>query len=82
MVWSSAIAFEPWGPRTTIFEDETTTDRPATSRFLSPRLYLNTGAAAIAYDCSGLYIETDFRASEKGAPRPRSASARPRANTG
>jgi hypothetical protein len=29
---------------------------------LSPRLYLNTGAtaAAVAYDCAGLYLETDY----------------------
>jgi len=45
-----------------VFEDEITADLPATTQFLAPRLYLNTGAtaAAVAYDCSGLYIETDF----------------------
>ena len=45
-----------------VFEQEITTDLPANTQFLSPRLYLNTGAtaAAVAYDCSGLYIETDY----------------------
>jgi hypothetical protein len=45
-----------------IFEQEITTDLPASTQFLSPRLFMNNGAtaAAVAYDCSGLYIETDF----------------------
>jgi len=45
-----------------VFEQEITADLPATTQFLSPRFYLNTGAtaAAVAYDCSGLYIETDY----------------------
>ena len=45
-----------------VFEQEITADLPATTQFLSPRLYLNTGAtaAAVAFDCSGLYIETDY----------------------
>jgi len=45
-----------------VFEQEITTDLPATTQFLSPRLYLNTGAtaAAVAFDCSGLYVETDY----------------------
>jgi len=45
-----------------VFEQEITTDLPAITQFLSPRLYLNTGAtaAAVAYDCAGLYLETDF----------------------
>ena len=44
-----------------VYEREITTDLPATTQFLSPRLYLNTGAttAAVAYDCAGLYLETD-----------------------
>jgi len=44
-----------------VFEAEITTDLPATTQFLLPRLYLNTGATAadVAYDCSGLYVETD-----------------------
>ena len=43
-----------------ILEQEITTDLPATTQFLSPRLFMNNGAtaAAVAYDCSGLYIET------------------------
>ena len=38
------------------------TDLPAQSQMLSPRNYLNNGgaAAAVAYDCSGVYVETDF----------------------
>ena len=45
-----------------VFEAEITTDLPATTQFFSPRLYLNTGAtaAAVAYDCSGVYVETDY----------------------
>jgi hypothetical protein len=45
-----------------VFEAEITADLPATTQFLSPRLYLNTGAtaAAVAYDCSGVYVETDY----------------------
>jgi len=39
-----------------------TTDMPATTQLLSPRNFMNTGAtaAAVAYDCSGVYVETDF----------------------
>jgi hypothetical protein len=38
------------------------TDMPAATQLLSPRNYMNTGAtaAAVAYDCSGVYVETDF----------------------
>ena len=45
-----------------VFEQEIATDIPAAAQFLSPRFYLNTGAtaAAVAYDCSGLYVETDY----------------------
>lgn len=45
-----------------IFEDEITADLPANTQFLSPRLYLNNGATAatVAYDCAGLYLETDY----------------------
>jgi hypothetical protein len=45
-----------------VFEREVTSDLPASTQFLSPRLYLNTGAtaAAVAYDCAGLYLETDY----------------------
>ncbi len=45
-----------------VFEQEITADLPAATQFLSPRLFLNTGAtaAAVAYDCAGVYVETDF----------------------
>ena len=45
-----------------VFEQEITADLPANAQFLSPRLFLNNGAtaAAVAYDCSGVYVETDF----------------------
>ena len=45
-----------------VFEQEITSDLPANTQFLSPRLYQNTGAtaAAVAYDCAGLYLETDY----------------------
>jgi len=45
-----------------VFEQEITADLPATTQFLSPRFYLNTGAtaAAVAYDSPGLYLETDY----------------------
>ena len=38
------------------------TDLPAPTQLLSPRNYLNNGttAASAAYDCSGVYVETDF----------------------
>ena len=46
----------------TVVEFTITTDMPAATQFLSPRNYMNTGstAAAVAYDCSGTYVETDF----------------------
>jgi hypothetical protein len=39
-----------------------TSDMPAATQLLSPRNYMNTGttAAAVAYDCSGVYVETDY----------------------
>jgi hypothetical protein len=45
-----------------VFEQEITADLPATNQFLAPRLFMNTGAtaAAVAFDCSGVYLETDF----------------------
>jgi flagellin-like hook-associated protein FlgL len=45
-----------------VFERELPTLLPANTQFLSPRLYMNNGAtaAAVAFDCSGLYIETDY----------------------
>ena len=59
----SATAFTFWQQHTGAdFEQEITADLPANSQFLSPRLYLNPGAtaAAVAYDCAGLYLETDY----------------------
>ncbi len=45
-----------------VFEQEITADLAANTQFLSPRLFMNNGAtaAAVAYDCSGVYVETDF----------------------
>ena len=45
-----------------IFEQEINADLPAATQFLSPRLFLNTGAtaAAVAFDCAGVYVETDY----------------------
>jgi hypothetical protein len=44
-----------------VFEQEITADQPANRQFLSPRLLINNAAtaAAVAYDCSGVYVETD-----------------------
>ena len=44
-----------------VFEQEITVDLPANTQFLSPQLFMNNGAtaAAVAYDCSGVYVETD-----------------------
>ncbi|SDG14983.1 DUF2793 domain-containing protein [Rhodobacter capsulatus] len=45
-----------------VAETTITTDMPAATQLLSPRNYLNNGstAAAVAYDCSGVYVETDY----------------------
>ena len=45
-----------------VVEFTITTDIPAVTQLLGPRNYMNTGttAAAVAYDCSGVYVETDF----------------------
>ncbi|MFN3615660.1 MAG: DUF2793 domain-containing protein, partial [Rubrimonas sp.] len=45
-----------------IAEVELTANLPAATQLLSPRNYMNTGstAAAVAYDCSGVYVETDY----------------------
>jgi hypothetical protein len=45
-----------------VFEQEIAADLPANTQFLSPRLFMNNGAtaAAVAFDCSGVYLETDF----------------------
>lgn len=44
------------------FEQEITADLPANTQFLPPRQFMKNGAtaAAVAYDCSGVYVETDF----------------------
>jgi hypothetical protein len=44
-----------------VFEQELTTNIPANNIFLSVRNYMNNGgtAAACAYECSGVYLETD-----------------------
>ena len=45
-----------------VFEQEVTTDLPQATTFLAPRLFLNNGAtaAAVAFESTGLYLETDF----------------------
>jgi Protein of unknown function (DUF2793) len=45
-----------------VFEQEITTNLPANTVFLAPRNYLNNGgaAAAVAFDCAGIYLETDY----------------------
>ncbi len=45
-----------------VFEPEISNNPPAAKQLLSPRLFLNTGAtaAAVAFDCAGVYVETDF----------------------
>jgi hypothetical protein len=44
-----------------VFEQEVSADLPAANQFLAPRLFMNNGgtAAAVAFDCSGVYLETD-----------------------
>lgn len=45
-----------------VFEQGIISDLPANTKFLSPRLFMNNGvtAAAVAYDCWGMYLETDI----------------------
>jgi hypothetical protein len=45
-----------------VFEQEITADLPASAQFLAPRQFMNNGATAapVAYDCSVVYVETDF----------------------
>jgi hypothetical protein len=45
-----------------VFEQEVTADLPAANLFLAPRLFMNNGAtaAAVAFDCAGVYLETDY----------------------
>jgi hypothetical protein len=44
-----------------VFEQEVTAGLPAANQFLAPRLFMNNGAtaAAVAFDCAGVYLETD-----------------------
>lgn len=45
-----------------VLEQEITADLPANTQFLSPRNFMNNGAtaAAVAYDCSRVYVESDY----------------------
>ena len=45
-----------------VFEQEVTSDLPAANQFLAPRLFVNNGATAadVAFDCTGVYLETDY----------------------
>jgi hypothetical protein len=45
-----------------VFEQDVTADLPAANQFLAPRLFMNNGAtaAAVAFDCAGVYLETDY----------------------
>ena len=56
-----------------VFEQEITADRPASTQFPSPWLYMNNSAiaAAVAYDCAGVYVETDFQGGGRIRPRQR-----------
>lgn len=45
-----------------VAEGEVTTNIPASTQFLTPHLYMNNGgdAAAVAFDCARMLIETDY----------------------
>ena len=45
-----------------VFEQEVTADLVPAATLLSPRMFMNNGAtaAAVAFDCAGLHIETDY----------------------
>jgi hypothetical protein len=45
-----------------VLEQEVNADLSAANQFLSPRLFMNIGAtaAAVAFDCAGVYVETDL----------------------
>lgn len=45
-----------------VFEQEITADLQDDTQFLSPRLFMNNGAtaAAVSFDCTGLYVGTDY----------------------
>jgi hypothetical protein len=62
-VRGTAIGFRAVNENTgAVFENEYTTDIPSNTALLNPRQYLNNGgvAAAAAYECSGVYLSTDF----------------------
>jgi hypothetical protein len=46
----------------TVAEVEIAANLPSWTQLLSPRNYMNTGstAGAVAFDCSGVYVETDY----------------------
>jgi hypothetical protein len=46
----------------TVAEVAITANLPTLTQLLSPRNYMNSGstAASVAFDCSGLYVETDY----------------------
>lgn len=45
-----------------VYEQEITADLPSSTTFLNPRLFMNNGATAavVAYECTGVYLETDY----------------------
>jgi hypothetical protein len=51
-----------------VFEHEVTADLSAANEFLSSRLFMNNGAtaAAVAFDCSDVYLETDYEPTRGG----------------
>lgn len=44
-----------------VFKEEITTDLPANTQFLSPRLFMNNSVpvVAVAYDCAEVYFDMD-----------------------
>ena len=44
-----------------VFKEENTTDLPANTQFLSPRLFMNNSVpvVAVAYDCAEVYLDID-----------------------
>ena len=67
LIYAAANAASVWVRVTeevsgAVAEIEITADLPAATQLLTPRSYLNNGAtaAAVAYESTGVYIETDF----------------------
>ena len=60
-----------------VFEQEVTADLPAANQFLAPRLFMNNGAtaAAVAFDCSGVYLETNSDHTRGGCRRGGASAA-------